>query len=715
MKAIYKKELKSYFTSVIGCLFIAITLLIEGGFFVMYNLSYGTPYIIYVISNGMLILVFTIPILTMKILADEKKQKTDQLILTAPVSVGKIVIGKYMALSTIYIIPMLITCIYPLILTTFGDVPLKMSYTEILGMTLYGLVFIAIGMFISSITESQVIAAIVSIVVLFIGYMMSNVTNMVSAEGNIITQMLNCFDLFSPAQEFLNGMIDFTSVVYYVSIIVLFLFLTMQSIQKRKWSVSKNTLSTSVFSTTFIAVAIAVTVFINLIAGKVSENVTWASIDMTDQRLYAITDDTVDMLADVQDEIIIYVLGDKSGADTTVDETLKRYERANKKIKVEYKNITKYPNFYKEYTDTAPTSNSLIVVNKMNGKSKIIDYSEIYETSMDYTTYQTTTTGYDGEGRITSAISYVTSEDNATIYVVTGHNETGMGESFTDAVEKLNIAVEEINLLNYEEISTEDCEMMMLLSPQSDYSKDDASKVIDYLKAGGKVLMTTSYVDSGLDNFNSIAQYYGVEILNGIVAENDSSHYYQSPFYVLASDGTGYAAGVSNYLFFGYPQGMYLDKDSDNYRETITYTELVKTTDQAVCKMNPNTAYEYNLEDGDEKGPFSLAISLTESIDDEETGESVKSSLTIVSSNSLFTDEFNTLVAGANLEMFKNIIGDYVETVGEAAAVPVKATNYTTLTITNSGIRLVGIIIAIILPIGILVIGIGIWTKRRRK
>lgn len=86
-----------------------------------------------------------------------------------------------------------------------------------------------------------------------------------------------------------------------------------------------------------------------------------------------------------------------------------------------------------------------------------------------------------------------------------------------------------------------------------------------------------------------------------------------------------------------------------------------------------------------------------------------------MASNSLFTDEFDALVSGANLELFKNILGDYVETVGETVAVPVKATNYTTLTITNSGIRWVGIMVAIILPMAILGIGIGVWTKRRRK
>lgn len=715
MIAIYKKELKSYFTSVVACLFIAITTLIEGGFFVMYNLTYGTPYIIYPISNALLIMVFTMPILTMKVLAEERRQKTDQLILTAPVSVGKVVVGKYLALATIYMIPVLITCTYPLILRVFGEIPLRMAYTEIFGMLLYGLALIAIGMFLSSITESQVIAAIVSIVVMFIGYMMESVTTMISTEGNILTTILGCFDLLSPVGEFLNGMFNIPSIIYYVSMIFLFLFLTTQSIQKRKWSVSKNTISTGVFSTTFIAVAVAVTVFVNLIAGKVGAEVSWASIDMTDQQLYTISDETKNMLQGIEDDITIYVLGEKNSADSTLNETLNRYKTNGNNISVEYKDVTKYPTFYKEYTDTAPSENSVIVVNNKTKKYKVVNYSDIYETSMDYSSYTSQTTGYDAEGQLTSAIYYVTSSDNPVIYTVTGHSEVGIGTSFTDALEKINIDVEEINLLNYDEISTEDCQMLMLLSPQTDYSSDEAEKIINYLKAGGKVLMTTSYVNAGMEHFNSIAEYYGVKILNGVVAENDNSFYYQTPFYILATDGSGYAAGLSNYAFFGYPQGMYIDEESKNHRDTITYTELMKTSDRAVCKMDPNNAQSYEKEDGDEEGAFALGISLTETTTDEESGESTTACLTIMASNSVFSDEFNTMVSGSNLEMFNHIVADYVEVTEHAVSIPVKSTTYTTLTITDSGSKLVGIVVAVVLPLGILITGIVVWNKRRKQ
>ena len=152
----------------------------------------------------------------------------------------------------------------------------RQAYTNILGLFLYGISFIAIGMFISSITESQVISAILSIVVLLLGYLMGSLTTMISSEGNILTKILGAFDLYSPMQNFLNGMIKISDIIYYLSVVLLFLFLTCQSIQKRRWDVSKKTIGTGVFSGGLIAIIVAITVFVNLIAGIVSEKSSWA-------------------------------------------------------------------------------------------------------------------------------------------------------------------------------------------------------------------------------------------------------------------------------------------------------------------------------------------------------------------------------------------------------------------------------------------------------
>lgn len=186
MIAVYKRELRSYLTSMIGYLFIFFILLLTGIYFSAYQLSAYYPRFEYTLSALSFVFLVSVPILTMRVLAEERKQKTDQLLLTAPVSVEKIVLGKYFALVTVFAIPMLIMCLYPLIMTKFGTVSLAAAYTSILGFFLLGCANLAIGVFISSLTESQVIAAVLTFVILFAFYMMNGISSFFS-EGALST------------------------------------------------------------------------------------------------------------------------------------------------------------------------------------------------------------------------------------------------------------------------------------------------------------------------------------------------------------------------------------------------------------------------------------------------------------------------------------------------------------------------------------------------
>ena len=172
MFAVFKREFKSYFQCVIGWLFVAALLALYGLYFYVYNLMQGYPYIYYTLSAITIIFLIAVPILTMRSFAEDRKNKTDQLMLTAPVSLGKLVFGKYLAMVAVFTIDIAIIAITPLILSIFGTVPMGESYISIFAFWLYGCASIAVGMFISALTESQVIAAVLSFVVLFVSYMM---------------------------------------------------------------------------------------------------------------------------------------------------------------------------------------------------------------------------------------------------------------------------------------------------------------------------------------------------------------------------------------------------------------------------------------------------------------------------------------------------------------------------------------------------------------
>lgn len=160
MAAIYKRELKSYFQCMTGYVFIAFLVLFVGIYFMAYNLMSGYPYFSYTLSGMVTIVMIGIPVLTMRSFADDRKTKTDQLLLTAPVSVPNMVLAKYLSMVTVFAVPVLISCLCPLIIKMNGTAYLKADYASILAFFLLGCVYIAIGMFISSTTESQIIAAV---------------------------------------------------------------------------------------------------------------------------------------------------------------------------------------------------------------------------------------------------------------------------------------------------------------------------------------------------------------------------------------------------------------------------------------------------------------------------------------------------------------------------------------------------------------------------
>lgn len=287
MLAMYKKELRSYMTSMVGYVFIAFTLLVLGIYFTAYNLQYASPDFGVTLSSVTFLFLIITPILTMRILAEEKKNKTDQLLFTAPVPVWKIVLGKYLSMVTTFLIPVVIASFYPFIMGRYGSVSYPMTYTAVLGFFFLGSAQIAVGLFLSSITESQVIAAVITFGVLFCSYVMQGISGFFSDTAlssmlvfavlsvvialavyqmtkdamlstalgivllgatlilyvvkpavyeGLIQKVLELFAIADHYENFVGGILDFSGIVYMLSVICIFVFLTIQSIQKRRWS-----------------------------------------------------------------------------------------------------------------------------------------------------------------------------------------------------------------------------------------------------------------------------------------------------------------------------------------------------------------------------------------------------------------------------------------------------------------------------------------------
>ena len=637
----------------------------------------------------------------MRILAEEKKQKTDQLILTAPVGIGQIVIGKFLALFTIFAIPTAVTCIYPLILMNFGTVPLGESYVAILGFFLYGAACIAIGIFISSLTESTVIAAVLTFAVLFITYVMSGLCNLISKSGNILTKILECFDLVTRFDNMLNGTLDVAAVVYFLSIIAVMLFLTTQSIQKRRYSVSVKSLKFGAYSSGLIVMGIAITVLINMVVGNLPDSI--KKIDVTSEKLYSLTDQTKDFVGALQEDVTVYVLANESSMDSLVVQTLERYQGLSNHLKVEYVDPAVSPKFYTQYTDSSVSSGSLIVVS--DKRSKVIDYDALYETSIDYSTYSTNVTGYDAEGQLTSALAYVTSDNMPKVYNITGHGELEWESSYKTVIEKENVEYEDLKLLNCEQIP-EDAECIIINAPTNDFSEDDAAKVLEYLKNGGKAIVTATWTESAMTNFESVLEWYGISIADGIVVEESTNNYYQYPVFLVPEveydDLTNGIYGSYN-IFVQMGRGLVTNENAD---DSVEISTLLSTSDSAFSKADI-TATTYEKEEGDIEGPFALGMKAVKT-----EGEN-ESTLIVFGSEGLFTESSDRMVAGANVQLFTNCLSSLVEH-ETTVAIAVKSYEVSYLSLTQSQIVFLGIITTIVIPVVTLIAGIVIWLKRRK-
>ena len=288
MLAIYKRELKSYFHSMTGCVFIAFLVMFTGIYFMAYNLNAGYPYFSYTLSGSLIVFLVGIPLQTMRSFSEERKTKTDQLLLTAPVSLTKVVLGKYFAMVTVLAVPNVIFCLFPLLIKLQGTAYLLVDYSSIAVFFLLGCVYLAIGMFMSSLTESQIIAfistfgillllylwdgilsflpgsalsgmiGILLILTLIVVYIYHMTKNWMLAAGieavgiaaalivyfvksslyeNLLTKLLGRLAL---ADVFMNisssNIVDVSGLLLYVSILIIFVFLTIQTIQKRRWS-----------------------------------------------------------------------------------------------------------------------------------------------------------------------------------------------------------------------------------------------------------------------------------------------------------------------------------------------------------------------------------------------------------------------------------------------------------------------------------------------
>lgn len=706
MAAIYKRELKAFFFSVVGWLYIAVMLAVMGLYFFICNMLIGYPTISYMLQADVFLIVFTIPILTMRSLSEERKHKTDQLILTAPISVGKIVMGKYLAMVTLFAVPLVMFGITPLLLMRAGAFQMGMSYTSLLGFFLYGCLGLAIGLFVSSLTESVVVSAVLTLVIMFAGYVMSGISGLISTSGttrfaDIAVKILNCFDMVSRFDILSSGYFEVEAVVYYLTFIAFVLFCTVQSIHKRRYAFAGRGIKIGAYSIFNIVVGAALTVLVNIGLGYIPEQYT--SFDVTANRIFTITEDTVQFITNMSKDVTIYVLADENAKDGDLDRMLQQLKGYSSHVWVEYVSPIANPMFYYNYTDSRPSDNSLIVVGEND--SAVLEYSELYILRMNYETYENEVVGIDAEGQLISAIMRVTSEDKPKFYSVLGHGELVFDDTFHDALDKENVDYEYLELYSVDEIPS-DTAALIFNAPVSDYSNDDVEKVLDYLDRGGNAFIIPTLTNESMDNFEKILGYYGVSVVDGLIVELDRSSYYQSPYFLFPymeyMDLTENLYGGT--VFAPASRGLIYDEDA----EDIRYVPFLMTSDESFSKTSNLDAEDYRKGAADIDGPFVIGMQAERPAQDGEISQAV-----IVATEQMFTYEADSMVPGYNVKLFGNIVANLADR-DISVTVPIKYYEIGNLVFREKTVRIsFGVIF--LLAVECLLAAIFVPLRRRNK
>ena len=452
------------------------------------------------------------------------------------------------------------------------------------------------------------------------------------------------------------------------------------------------------FGITVLVLAILVTV--NILAGVLP--VTLTKQDISASQLYSVTSNTKVVVNALTEDVTIYWIVQNDMEDEVIENLLAKYESLSDHISVVKKNPDTYPTFAQQYTSGQVYNNSLIV--ECGEKYRYISYSDIYLSDVDYTTYSQVYS-FDGEGAITSAIDYVVSDDLPQIYALEGHGEEDLPEEVSSQISRDNMEIVSFSLLNEDQIP-EDADCILIYAPESDISEEERGLLAAYAAEGGKLLVMAGPVEEGtLTNLYGLLEEYGITAAEGIVVEEDRSHYaFQAP-YVLLPDLQSHTVTDSlitekYHVILPMAAGLTISGT-----EKGTVSALLTTSEYAFSKTAGYSLETYEKEEGDIDGPFALAVSV----------ENDKGGSIVWISSSAFLDEmFNAYSSGANVDFVINALSSLIGE-SEAIAIRSKSLSYNYLTISETTAAILKTLIIGVIPAVFVIGGIAVTLERRKR
>lgn len=692
MTAVFKKELKMYFTSFFAYFYYALFFLVLGVFFVVNCLStYSTQFGYYVLSRGFLVIVMLLPFCTMRLFAQEKRSKTDQLLFTAPVSAFSVLLGKYLATMVFILIPVLCSLLYPILISGQGEMSVRFLAGTYIATVLVTLVLLSVGLFLSSLTSNVVLAAAVTYgfyAVVLLGRIIEGITN-----TETFYYIIHNTSLYNKYYDMMSGIVQSGDIIYLLSLIVGFFLLTWLVLEKRRLG-SKG-------------MAIGM-VFVILLAALISGTAFHFTkvYDFTAEGLLTLSKETEETVKNISKPTDIYYIGARSRANATYQELFNEYARLNENLKFHYKNVE---------TDSAFREKYLYNVSQITETSILVvcDERYIYLDSEDYiSTVQTSQysrkSTLEIENQLTSAIYYTNSEEINKICTVTGHGEETLNSDFTNLLLLNNYEMEELNL---DEIANsidttipEDCEAILMNAPQVDYSEESLKVLKEYLEDGGRLFVSIDPLNEEVEHLFSFLNEYGLDLNQGVIIENEEENYvYDTAYYLMPkiqnTEVTKFLLENNMRVLTMTSKGIVKEGKANGY----TCTDILTTSGKAFSKV---TDFENMTSKGEDDigGPFSVAA-LAQNPE--------KGMVFLITSNIFFNEEVDADSAGANRRFFLSVMDELTGNDTGSLAAGKEVGNQVAL-YPNTLQNMLKIITIVIIPVLIAVIGIAVMVVRYR-
>lgn len=449
------------------------------------------------------------------------------------------------------------------------------------------------------------------------------------------------------------------------------------------------------------AVVIVLVLLVNLIITEFD-----LKIDLSNQGIYTLTEETKEYIKNMEDDVTIYFLIETGNELTMFQKIAEKFESLSNKITLEQKDPIQYPTFAEEYVEDEVGLNSFLVVNNRTKQAKYVDYKDMLVQEFSQQTFQFHTVGIDVEGKLISAIQYVTNPNLPVIYYTVGHEEYEIGQLYKDTMDRMNILIQPLQTLTVEQIP-EDCDVLVINGPKLDFSDAETEMIKQYMAAGGNAVVVLDYQAQDFKNLNSLINYYGLQLEKGIICEGDADRYV--PLYpryivpkVLEHDITAGLYNSNRIVVTPKSSGITI---MDNIRSSLTIEPLLETSASAYSKVNisPETLMK---EEGDIDGPFYIGVISGDTYD------GITSNMVVYTSEMIFDD--NMISDFGNFYLLVNTIGNLV---GELETISVRPRYLypEPLNITQKPVMLWAAIIIIVLPAIILASGIVIVVRRRKR